>query len=39
MLVELVPLLALYGFSIILAYIFTPKDSGTDDEDDLARLD
>ena len=39
MLVELVPLLALYGFSIILAYIFAPKGNGTDDEDDLARLD
>ncbi len=39
MLVELIPLLALYGFSIILAKAFSRRWAPTDDEDDPAVLD
>jgi sec-independent protein translocase protein TatC len=44
MLVELVPLLGLYGFSIVLAYLFAPRDDPHDDDEDhdenaVSRLD
>jgi sec-independent protein translocase protein TatC len=37
MLVELVPLLGLYGFSIVLAYLFQPRNGPREDDEDHDR--